>query len=130
MPSQDHQQELDQALAKSQKNARELDRILWIVLPILAFLLSMIIANFTIASTIGSFVVMLVAFISVGIKKYSLLWVLSLSLLYCLIDNYWSYQLSLNSKGLQRQLLMLLFISIVAMSRRFAERALMNRQTL
>ncbi len=125
--SQDPQQQLEQALEKQQQNSKQLDRILWIALPIFALMLSTLFANWNIASTIGTAFVLTIAFISVGIKKKSLAITLSITLIYCLIDNYLSYGMQFNIGGLKRQLLsMILFITIVGLSRSFAERSMMN----
>ncbi|KAA8732148.1 hypothetical protein F4V57_11045 [Acinetobacter qingfengensis] len=127
MSHPDPDRELQQALEKRQKNIHELNRILWVVLPTLALLISMIVANYNIWSTLFSFIVLSTAFILVGIKQKNLSLVLVLTLIYCLIDNYLSYQYQLNSSGLKRQLLMLLFITIIGLGRNFADRAMLNK---
>lgn len=122
------QQELQRALEQQKKNIQELDRILWIALPILAFILSTIFANWNIASTIGTAVVLTIGFISVGIKHKSLTLTLTLVLFYCLADNYLSYGMQFDITGLKRQLLsMILFISIVGLARTFFDRSMMKK---
>ena len=121
------QDELQQALEKKQKNSKDINRIMWIVLPILAFLVTGIIANLNIPSLILTYIVMLLAFVAVGIKQYSLIVVLLASLLYCLVDNYFSFHMQFNLSGLRNQLLMLLFILVVYIARISSERALMNK---
>lgn len=126
---QSHQEALEQALAAQQKHSQQLDRILWYVLPILAILLSVVFANLNIWSTIGTAFVLCISFVMVGIKKKSLTITLAVVLLYCLVDNYLSYGMQFNVGGLKRQLLsMVLFISLIGLSRPMFERAMMNRQ--
>ena len=126
---QSHQEVLEKALAAQQKLSQQLDRILWYVLPILAILLSVVFANWNIWSTIGTAFVLSVSFVMVGIKKKSLTITLAVVLLYCMVDNYLSYGMQFNVGGLKRQLLsMVLFISLIGLSRPMFERAMMNRQ--
>lgn len=123
------QNQLHDALDKQQKLSRDIDRILWFVLPILALILSTIFANWNILSTIGTAFVLTVAFVAVGIKRKSLTVTLALTLLYCLVDNYFSYSMSFNITGLRRQLLsMLLFIAIIGLVRPMGERALLKQK--
>lgn len=127
---QSHQEALEQALAAQQKHSQQLERILWYVLPILAISLSVVFANWNIWSTIGTAFVLCVSFVMVGIKKKSLTITLAVVLLYCLVDNYLSYGMQFNVGGLKRQILsMVLFISLIGLSRPMFERAMMNRQT-
>lgn len=126
---QSHQEALEQALAAQQKHSQQLERILWYVLPILAISLSVVFANWNIWSTIGTALVLCVSFVMVGIKKKSLTITLAVVLLYCLVDNYLSYGMQFNVGGLKRQILsMILFISLIGLSRPMFERAMMNRQ--
>jgi hypothetical protein len=126
---QSHQEALEQALVAQQKYGQQLDRILWYVLPVLAILLSVVFANWNIWSTIGTAFVLCISFVMVGINKKSLTITLAVVLLYCLVDNYLSYGMQFNVGGLKRQLLsMILFISLIGLSRPMFERAMMNRQ--
>lgn len=121
---------LSDILEHHQQIDRNINRILWIFLPILALTLSMIIANWNIWSTIGTFVMLLICLIGVGIKRWSLFVVLAACSLYCFIDNYWSYQQQFNSVGLKRQWwCSLLFISIISLSRPAVERYLKRTPT-
>ena len=125
-PIPDH--DLHQALALQKQNAKAVDRILWIVLPILSFLLSAVIANIYIWSFLGTFIVLSIALIAVGIKRFSLAVTLIAVVLYCLVDNYLSYHLQFSVQGLKRQLLcMVLFIAIVGLMRPLTDRALINK---
>ncbi|MFC3903280.1 hypothetical protein SAMN05421749_10258 [Acinetobacter marinus] len=126
----DPNQELEHALAVQEKNRRDLDRILWIILPILALLLSAIFANWNILSTIGTAIVLGICFVMVGIKKKSLALTLTIVLIYCLIDNYLSYHMQFNITGLKRQLLsMILFVSLIGLTRFMFERAMMKKDS-
>ena len=121
-PSSD--EELQHVLERQQQYARQVDRILWVVLPILAFVLTMIIANWNIASTLGTFIMLMVTFVAVGIKRKPLAWVVIAAVVYCLIDNYLSYGQQLNLVGLRRQLLCsILFIMVIGLFRPLAERS-------
>ena len=55
-------------LDKQRKNQLKVDRILKIVLPLTAFLLSVICANLNWQSTLGTFVILTLAFLAVGIQ--------------------------------------------------------------
>lgn len=124
-PTPDH--DLHKALEQQQQHAQKVDRILWIVLPIFAFFLSAVFANWNIPSFFGTFIVLALAFISVGIKRISLALTLAAVVGYCLLDNYLSYQLSFNIDGLKRQLLcMILFTAIIGLMRPLVDRALIN----
>lgn len=124
----DPQHELQDALAKQRQNTQGLDRTLWIILPIFAILLSTIFANWNILSTLGTAIVLTTAFVMVGIKKKSLAATLILTIVYCFIDNYLSYDFRIDITGLKRQLLsMILFIAIIGLARPMAERSLMKQ---
>ncbi|MGS5829331.1 hypothetical protein ACVETR_19785, partial [Acinetobacter baumannii] len=69
---QPDQKELFEVLEKQKKNQLQVDRIFKIVLPIVAFLLSVICANFNWQSTLGTFVILTVTFIAVGVKRLPL----------------------------------------------------------
>ena len=121
-------QDLHQVLDAQQQQSRAVDRILWVVLPILSFLLSAVFANWNIFSFIGTFIVMTIAFVAVGIKHKSLAVTLIGTLLYCLVDNYLSYQYQFSIDGLKRQLMcMVLFTSIIGLMRPMVDRALLNK---
>ena len=119
--------ELHKALEQHQQQSRKVDRILWIVLPIFAFFLSAVFANWNIPSFFGTFIVLTLAFVSVGIKRKSLAVTLTGVLLYCLVDNYLSYKLQFSVEGLKRQLLcMVLFTAIIGLMRPLIDRSLTN----
>lgn len=90
MANQDHT-ELLNALAQQEQQQKNLDRILYIVLPIIAFLISMVCANLNWQSTLATFIVLTLALIAVGIKRMAFLPCMLLVLIYCLIDNLLSY---------------------------------------
>lgn len=89
--SKQNQDELLHALAQQNNAQKKLDRILYIVLPIMAFLISMICANLNWQSTVATFVVLTLALLAVGIKRIPLLLSMLLVLFYCLLDNLLSY---------------------------------------
>ncbi|GAB3054674.1 hypothetical protein GCM10027155_21240 [Acinetobacter apis] len=116
MSNQD-QYALLQALEQQKIVQKKLDRILYIVLPIMAFLISMICANLNWQSTIGTFVMLTIALIAVGIQRWSVfIWIFIL-VVYCLIDNFLSYG-TFAAQPLKMQLgTMLLFTIITHLAR-------------
>lgn len=122
-------QQLQQALTQQQLQIRKLNRTLWIGLPILALVLCFIVANYNILSTLLTFVVLLAAFIAVGIYEKNLPITLILVLIYCLADNYISYHYNFSVAGLKRQISMLVFIMLVHFGRTLAYRTLLKNDT-
>jgi uncharacterized membrane protein len=59
-------------LDKQRQNQLKVDRILKIVLPLTAFLLSVICANLNWQSTLGTFMILTLAFLAVGIQRQNL----------------------------------------------------------
>ncbi|MFW1735175.1 hypothetical protein ACG94V_09325 [Acinetobacter sp. ULE_I001] len=118
---QPDQNELFEVLEKQRHQQAEIDRILKIVLPILAFLLCVICANYNWQSTLGTLVVLVAAFFAVGIKRMNLYFWLAIIIVYCLIDIYFSYG-SINPSALGRQMgTMLTFTGIVGLSRPYID---------
>ncbi|MFW1920358.1 hypothetical protein, partial [Acinetobacter baumannii] len=86
-------------------------------LPIVAFLLSVICANFNWQSTLGTFVILTVTFRAVGVKRLPLWHWLIVITIYCLVDNYLSYG-QLDVPHLRLQLgTMLVFVGMVGIGR-------------
>ena len=104
-------------LDKQRQNQLKVDRILKIVLPLTAFLLSVICANLNWQSTLGTFVILTIAFLAVGIQRQNLwIWLLVL-VVYCGLDNYLSFG-QFNFIALRLQLgSMLLFTLIIGIGR-------------
>ena len=118
---QPDQNELFEVLEKQRHQQAEIDRILKIVLPILAFLLCVICANYNWQSTLGTLIVLVVAFFAVGIKRMNLYFWLAIIVVYCLIDIYFSYG-SIHPSTLSRQMsTMLTFTAIVGLSRPYID---------
>ena len=84
MVDQDQQTLLD-ALSQQALAQKRVDRILKIVLPIMSLLITTICANMTWQSTLGTLIMLTVAFYAVGIKRWSLWLWLILTALYCVI---------------------------------------------
>ncbi len=123
---QPDQKELLEVLAKQKKNQLQVDLIFKIVLPIVAFLLSVICANFNWQSTLGTFVILTITFIAVGVKRLPLWHWLIVITVYCLIDNYLSYgQLDLSHLRLQLGT-MIVFVGIVGIGRPYVDRWFMK----
>ncbi len=113
-------------LDKQRKNQLKVDRILKIVLPLTAFLLSVICANLNWQSTLGTFVILTIAFLAVGIQRQNLwIWLLVL-VVYCGLDNYLSFG-QFNLIALRLRLgSMLLFTLIIGIGRPYIDRWLMK----
>ncbi|UYF71978.1 hypothetical protein [Acinetobacter ursingii] len=113
-------------LDKQRQNQLKVDRILKIVLPLTAFLLSVICANLNWQSTLGTFVILTIAFLAVGIQRQNLwIWLLVL-VVYCGLDNYLSFgQFNLIAMRL-RLGSMLLFTLIIGIGRPYIDRWLMK----
>ncbi len=118
---QQDQKELFETLEKQRQQQAEIDRILKIALPIMAFLLCVICANYNWQSTLGTLIVLTVAFFSVGIKRMNLYLWLAIIAVYCFIDIYFSYG-SIPPSALGRQMgTMLTFTAIVGYSRPYID---------
>ncbi|ALH94607.1 hypothetical protein [Acinetobacter equi] len=126
MVTQD-QKELFDVLEKQKQQQRQMDRVLKIVLPVVAFLLTVICANLNIWSTVFTFVVLWIAFYATAIKRLPLWhWIIAL-LVYCLIDNILSYG-SFYINGFNRQFgTMFIFLGIFAIGRPYFDRWLMKK---
>ncbi len=123
---QPDQKELLEVLEKQKKNQLQVDLIFKIVLPIVAFLLSVICANFNWQSTLGTFVILTITFIVVGVKRLPLWYWLIVITVYCLIDNYLSYgQLDLSHLRLQLGT-MIIFVGMVGIGRPYVDRWFMK----
>ena len=66
------QKEMFDVLEIQRQHQRQVDRVLKIVLPVTAFLLAVICANMNIGSTLGTLVILIIAFWMVGIKRQNL----------------------------------------------------------
>lgn len=121
------QNEMFDVLEKQRQHQRQVDRVLKIVLPIVAFLMAVICANMNIWSPIFTFVILWIAFYFVGIKRIPLWhWLVSI-LVYCLIDNILSYG-SFNQTGFTRQFgTMFIFLGVVGVGRPYFDRWLMKK---
>jgi len=113
-------------LDKQRQNQLKVDRILKIVLPLTAFLLSVICANLNWQSTLGTFVILTIAFLAVGIQRQNLwIWLL-VFVVYCGLDNYLSFG-QFNLIALRLRLgSMLLFTLIIGIGRPYIDRWLMK----
>ena len=114
------QKEMFDALAQQQQHQHRVDRVLHIVLPITAFLLSCICANLNKWSTLGTFFILWIAFYATGIKRQPLWLWSALLVVYGIIDNYLSYGYQLRLPPLRLHLgTMLVFVAIVSYKRGF-----------
>lgn len=116
------------AILEQQKlHQQQVDRVLKVVLPVVAFLLAMICANFNMLSTLGTIVMMAVAFWMVGIRRKVVWHWATIVIVYCLIDNLYSYQGSFNLDAFGRQCgTTLVFLWIIGIGRPYIDRWLMK----
>lgn len=121
------QKQMFDGLALQRKNQQRVDRILKIVLPVMAFLISVICANLNWQSTLGTFLVLGIAFYAVGIRHLNLSLWLGIVALYCLVDIYFTYQGNLPLPAIGRQMgTMLTFTGIVGLGRPYLDSWLMR----
>lgn len=120
------QKEMFDVLEIQRQHQRQVDRVLKIVLPVTAFLLAVICANMNIGSTLGTLVMLIIAFWMVGIKRQNLWsWLLAVTA-YCLIDNVLSFG-SFAFPAFSRQCgTMLTFVGILGIGRPYIDRWLMK----
>ena len=120
------QTEMFDVLEKQRQHQRQVDRVLKIVLPIVAFLMAVICANMNIWSPIFTFDILWIACYFVGIKRTPLWHWLVAILVYCLVDNILSYG-SFNQTGFTRQFgTMFIFLGVVGVGRPYFDRWLMK----
>ncbi|WP_130803571.1 hypothetical protein [Acinetobacter ihumii] len=116
------QDQMFKMLDKQRQNQLQVDRILKIVLPITAFLLSVICANLNWQSTLGTFIILWVAFYAVAIKRLTLWYWLLILTVYAVLDNYLSFA-QLNFTALRLQLgCMLIFTFVIGIGRPYIDR--------
>ena len=122
----DQNQFLD-VLDQQKIHQRKVDRVLYIVLPIIAFLLCVMCANYNWQSTLGTFLMLLIAFIAVGIRRLNLkLWLVIVAV-YSLVDIYLTYSGQLPIQAVGRQMgTMLSFVGILGIGRPYFDRWLMK----
>lgn len=121
------QQKMFDVLEQQHANQQQVNRVLKIVLPIVAFLLAMICANFNALSTLGTIVMMTLAFWMVGIKRKVLWHWATIVIVYCLVDNLYSYNSSFNLNAFARQCgTMILFLWIIGVGRPYIDRWLLK----
>ncbi|ENV38903.1 hypothetical protein HWI77_15865 [Acinetobacter venetianus] len=125
MQQQDHKEMFD-VLAQQRQHQLLVDRVLKVVLPIVAFLLSVICANLNWQSTLGTFVILTIAFYAVGIYRLTLWHWLTVIAIYAVVDNYFSFN-GIDPTRLRFQLAtMLVFVGIVGIGRPYIDRWLMK----
>ncbi|MCH7392475.1 hypothetical protein [Acinetobacter dispersus] len=123
---QQDQKEMFDVLAQQRQHQLLVDRVLKVVLPIMAFLLSVICANLNWQSTLGTFVILSIAFYAVGIYRLTLWYWLAVIVIYALADNYFTFN-GIDSTRLRFQLAtMVVFVGIVGIGRPYIDRWLMK----
>ena len=121
-----NQKEMFDVLAQQRQHQLLVDRALKVVLPIMAFLLSVICANLNWQSTLGTFVVLTIAFYAVGIQRFTLWHWLVVIALYVFADNYFSFNAIYPSRLRFQLVTMLVFVGIVGIGRPYIDRWLMK----
>lgn len=120
------QKEMFDVLAQQRQHQLLVDRVLKVVLPIVAFLLCVICANLNWQSTLGTFVILTVAFYAVGIYRLTLWHWLAVIVLYAVADNYFSFN-GIDPTRLRFQLVtMVVFVGIIGIGRPYIDRWLMK----
>ncbi|WOE30693.1 MULTISPECIES: hypothetical protein [unclassified Acinetobacter] len=120
------QKNMFDVLAKQQQHQGQVNRVLKIVLPIVAFLLTVICANMNVWSTVLTFIMLWVTFYITAIKGFSLWYGIIAIFAYTLIDNLLSYTV-FNLPGFSRQFgTMAAFVAIFAIGRPYFDRWLMK----
>lgn len=127
--SRSDQDQLFDLLGKQRQTQLKVDRIFKIIVPLTAFLLSVICANLNWQSTLGTFIILTIALYAVSVKRLTLWhWLLVLTV-YAGLDNYLSYG-GLNFSRLQLQLgCMLVFTLIFGVGRPYIDRWWMKSET-
>lgn len=121
------QKEMFDVLAQQRQHQLLVDRVLKIVLPIAAFLLSVICANLNWQSTLGTFVILTIAFYAVGIYRLTLWHWLIVIIVYVFADNYFSFN-GIDPTRLRFQLVtMLVFVGIIGIGRPYIDRWFMKK---
>ena len=124
--SQQDQKEMFDVLAQQQQHQLLVNRVLKVVLPIMAFLLSVICANLNWQSTLGTFVILTIAFYAVGIKRLTLWHWLTVIVVYAVADNYFSFN-GIDPTRLRFQLATrVVFVGLVGIGRPYFDRWLMK----
>ncbi len=126
MSPSDHKTMFDE-LDRQRQQQKRVDRIMYVVIPIAALLITTICANMNWQSTLGTLIVLILAFYATCIKRVNLYLCLALITVYCLIDIYLSFNGSLPPSALGRQLgTMLTFTGIFSISRPYIDRWFIN----
>ncbi|MDO4223382.1 MAG: hypothetical protein Q4D05_05050 [Acinetobacter sp.] len=121
-------QQLDQALLAHEQAVQDVNRIFYWLLPIIAFFLTVIIANFNFYSTLGTFIIAIVAFYAVGIWRHNVLLWVAILCAYTIGDNILSYGM-LNMDKLPLHLgSLLIFLAIIHVTRPFLNKWMLNLQ--
>ena len=116
------QKEMFEHLEQQQQAQRQVDKILKVVLPIMAFLLTSICANLNITSTLCTLVITVLAYWMVGIRRHVLWHWATALVVYCFIDNLYSFG-SFNLNAYARQTgTLLIFLWIIGVSRPYIDR--------
>ena len=121
------QKEMFDVLDIQRKHQLQVDRVLKIVIPVVAFLLCVICANINVWSTVFTFVVLWVSFYAVAIKRLPLWhWVLVITI-YCLIDNILSHGTFKYYSFIRQFGAMFIFLGIFGVGRPYFDRWLMKK---
>ena len=128
MTNSEQQHMLDQ-LAEQKLRQKQVDRILKMVLPVVAFLITVICANLNWQSTLGTFVVFWLGLYAVGVWRFNLYYSMAAVAVYCLVDIYFSFHGTLPVQAVGRQMgTLLTFMLILGLSRPYIDRWMVKKQ--
>jgi hypothetical protein len=120
------QNEMFDVLEKQRKHQLQVDRVLKIVIPVVAFLLCVICANFNKWSTLFTFVMLWISFYAVAIKRSALWYWIVAIIVYCLLDNILSYGDFKYYPFIRQFGTMFIFLGIFGIGRPYFDRWLMK----
>lgn len=117
-----NQDQLLDALNTQQLAHKKVNRILYIAIPIVSFLVCVICANMSWQSTLGTFIMLVVSFLAVGIKRWSIFMWMFFIALYCTADNLFTYG-TIATRPLEMQMAtMIVFLILLHMARPYLDR--------
>lgn len=127
MPTND-QQHLFDALALQQKHQRIVNRALYIVLPLLAFMLAVMLCYISVLSLVLNFVVIFASLYAVSIRRQNWRWWLMVLSVFCLSEHYFMFGdfNQYSEQLLERFLTMSAFTLIFAIGRPYLDTWLMK----
>lgn len=131
MKNHDEQQHLFDALDKQKQHQKVVNRALYIVIPITAFLIAVMCANLHPISLAATFIVLLSSLFAVAIKGQNWRWWMLVTSIFVLVDHYilfGSFEKQTNHL-LYQYVTMVVFLLIFALGRPYLDRWVANSTT-